>query len=382
MTTKMLPALIVGVTLGFLSVHTALADEPNSNDFDRNQNWRKLEVQTRVESRPDGVYIQISVHQTVPGTHGSEGSDGARPQLTSGQSSTTGSSSTTSASTTATDSKTNTTSATTPGRSWTDKTGYHWESPTGQVVTATPPNISTATRESWVEQFQQHQDQNPYLLYVDDQFSGIIWVPQSSSSSNVTVVPAPDNSPPPDTVVSGNGGSTDPREVALDALGHVPLPNAQIRVNPALGLVAMPGWFWVEGYDGSSFGTSRTVSVPPEVGPEVPTSVVPANDSRRQGSSFSVEVRIWPTRYEWSFGDGASLVNLSLGKPYPAQSDVQHTYEYSSLRFPSGFPVWLTVDFAAEFRVNGGAPQGLPTIRRTYESGYRVQEVQPVLTSR
>ncbi|MHB1162569.1 MAG: hypothetical protein ACYC3V_19880, partial [Chloroflexota bacterium] len=313
---------------------------------------------------------------------GSEDFDGARPQLASARPSTTGSSNSTSVSTTATDSKANTTSATNPGRSWTDKTGYHWESPTGQVVTATPPNISTATRESWVEQFQQHQNQNPYLLYVDQQFNGIIWVPQSSNSNNVVIGPAPANSPPPDTLVSGNGGSTDPREVALDALGHVPLPNIQLRMNPALGLVAMPGWFWVEGYDGSSFGTSRTVNIPPEVGPEVPTSVVPANDSRRQGRSFTVDVRIWPTRYEWSSGDGANLVNLSLGKAYPAQSDIQHTYEYTSLRFPSGFPVWLTVDFAAEFRVNGGAPQGLPAIRRTYASVYRVQEVQPVLTSR
>ena len=375
---------MLAITIGMWLLVPPLvsADEVDTVRPRPHANEPRTDVQAKVESRPDGVYIQISVRQTVPGTHGSEGSDESRPQLASAQSSTSGNSSTTSAPTTTTDSENDTSSTTTPGRSWTDKTGYHWEGETGQVVTVTPPNISTATRESWVEQFQQHQNQTPYLLYLDQQFSGIIWVPQSSNSDDVTIVPAPDNSPPPDTVVSGNGGSTDPREVALDALGHVPLPNAQIRVNPALGLVAMPGWFWVEGYDGSSFGTSRTVSVPPEVGPEVPTSVVPANDSRRQGSSFSVEVRIWPTRYEWSFGDGTSVVSLSLGKPYPARSDIQHTYEYSSLRFPNGFPVWLTVDFAAEFRVNGGAPQGLPTIWRTYQSAYRVQEVQPVLTSR
>ncbi len=376
-------AIVVGcLVASFLMPTLALADDSDPGRLKVDLDKTRTVVTSKVESRQDGVYIEISVHQMVPGTYGTEDSDRTRPQLTSGQSSTTSSSSTTPSSKTETDSRPNTTTATNPGRSWTDRTGYHWESPTGQVVTATPPNISTATRQSWVEQFDQHQNQNPYLLYVDQQFSGIIWVPQSSSSNNVTIVPAPANAPPPDTVVSGNGGSTDPRQVALDALGHVPLPNIQLRMNPALGLVAMPGWFWVEGYDGSSFGTSRTVNIPPEVGSEVPTSVVPANDSRRQGSSFTVDVRIWPTRYEWSFGDGASVVNLSLGKPYPAQSDIQHTYEYSSLRFPSGFPVWLTADFAAEFRVNGGAPQGLPTIRRTYASGYRVQEVQPVLTSR
>ena len=42
----------------------------------------------------------------------------------------------------------------------------------------------------------------------------------------------------------------------------------------------------------------------------------------------------------------------------------------------------LTVEFTAQYRVNGGAPQALPPIRRTYETRYRVQEVQPVLTAR
>lgn len=382
MSIKVLTGLILGSTLVFLSLYVALADGPTNNDFNRNQSWRKPEIQTKVESRSDGVYIQISVRQTAPGTHGSEGSNGAGAQLTGDQTSIADSSSTASAPTTATDSNTSTTSTASQGRSWTDKSGYHWESSTGQIYTATPPNISTATRASWAVQFQQHQNETPYLLYVDQQFSGIVWVPQSSNSNNVTVEAAPANPPPPDTVVSGNGDSTDPGEVALDALGHVSLPNIQLRMNPALGLVAMPGWFWVEGYDGSSFGTSQTVDISPEVGPEVPTTVVPAGDSRRQGTSFTVAVRIWPTRYEWSFGDGTTLTNLSLGRPYPAPSDIQHTYEYSSLRFPNGFPVWLTADFAAEFRVNGGAPQGLPTIRRTYESAFRVQEIQPVLTSR
>ena len=378
--TRTLVAIITGMWLVIPPLVSA--DEVDAVRPKPHANEPRATVEAKVESRSDGVYVQISVRQTVPGANGSESIDSMRPQLVSARPSATGSSSAVSAPTVDNDTKTTTTSAATPGRRWTDRTGYHWESPTGQVITATPPNISSATRQSWVEQFQQHQNQNPFLIYVDQQFSGLVWVPQSSNSSNITIGPAPANSPPPDTAVGGNGGSTDPREVALDALGHVPLPNIQLHMNPALGLVAMPGWFWVEGYDGSPFGTSRTVNIPPEVGPEVPTSVVPANDSRRQGSSFTVEVRIWPTRYEWTFGDGASLTGLSLGKPYPAQSDIQHTYEYSSLRFPNGFPLWLTADFAAEYRVNGGTPQGLPTIRRTYQSTYRVQEVQPVLASR
>ena len=90
---------------------------------------------------------------------------------------------------------------------------------------------------------------------------------------------------------------------------------------------------------------------------------------------------MWPSRYDWSFGDGGNLTSQSLGKPYPAESDVQHKYEFSSLRYRAGFPVRLTVTFAAEFRVNGGAPQGLPPMRRTWGSDFRVQEIQPVLTA-
>ena len=378
-TIKKVSYALVMFTLGvfILMPPLASADEVDTTRPQPHANEPRTTVQTRVESRPDGVYIHISVRETLPGGQGSDLTSGARPQSASAQLPDGNASSSTSAPVASAGSQTSA-----AGRSWTDKSGYHWQSLTGEVITLTPPNISTATRQSWVAQFQQHQNENPYLLYVDDQFNGIIWVPQSPSSNNITVVPAPASPPPPDTVVSGNGDSTDPREVALDALGHQPLPSAQIRMNPGLGLVAMPGWFWVEGYDGASFGTSRTVDIPPEVGSDVPVSVVPANDPRRRGRSFTVEVRIWPTRYEWSFGDGSSLVSQSLGRPYQAQSDIQHTYQHSSLGFASGFPVRLTISFAAEYRVNGGAPRGLPAIRRTYETGYRVQEVQPVLTNR
>ena len=91
---------------------------------------------------------------------------------------------------------------------------------------------------------------------------------------------------------------------------------------------------------------------------------------------------MWPSGYDWDFGDGRSQTARTLGRRYPEESDIKHTYEYSSLRFPEGFPIRLTVEFSAEFRVNGGPPEGLPPIRRTYESGYRVQEVEPVLVGR
>jgi hypothetical protein len=170
----------------------------------------------------------------------------------------------------------------------------------------------------------------------------------------------------------GGGGGLDPRSVALDILAHIPLPDIKLRANPTLGLVALPSWYWADGYAGQRFGESRTIVIPP-------ANPLDPND---HGTSFTVEVSVWGDRYDWSFGDGHSLTTRSLGKAYPSESDITHTYEHSSLPFPGGFPVRMTVGYAAEFRVNGGGPQGLPAVRRTYEAAFRVQEIQPVLVQR
>jgi len=177
---------------------------------------------------------------------------------------------------------------------------------------------------------------------------------------------------------SGDGG-VDPYAVALYLRDHVPLPNVQVRANPGLGMVAVPGWFWVEGYDGGAFGASRTVNIPPDVGPEVPVTVVSANDPRRQGTSFTVSVNLRTTSYGWTFGDGAALVTTSLGKPYPRASDIRHTYGQSSLRFPRGFPVEVATTFAAAYRVDGGPERGLQPITHVYSASYPVQESQSIL---
>jgi len=173
-----------------------------------------------------------------------------------------------------------------------------------------------------------------------------------------------------------------PRLFVADVLEDVPLPVAKVRMNPDLGLVAVPTWFWVEGYDGRAFGVTRRVNIPAEIGDDVPVADVPRDDPRRRPTSMTIVVTVRPSRYEWTFGDGTRLVTRSLGKPYPQASDVKHTYEHSSLRSPSGFTVGLTIEFTAEYRINGAAAQALPPIRRRYESSYRVQEIQPILTSR
>jgi hypothetical protein len=129
-------------------------------------------------------------------------------------------------------------------------------------------------------------------------------------------------------------------------------------MNPSLGLVALPGWFWAEGYNGAPLGGSATVA------------------------ALTVAVQVQPISYTWSFGDGATLVSQDLGQPYPTQSDIQHTYQFSSLHFSSGFPIHLTIQFTATYSVNGGPGQPLASMTRTYAASYRVQELQSILTNR
>ena len=301
-------------------------------------------VTADVKSRPDGVYIHISARESIPGNPGeTSSSPSAYAPASAGP-------------------PPPSPDAPAPAtQSWTDNAGFHQVTPAGQRTDLTPTDISSVSTDFWSNQFQAHPGQLPYALNINNQFQGIVWIPDVNSD-NVHLAP-PDA--PPDSNITGNG-STDPYQVALDVLGHVPLPNIQLRMNPGLGLVAMPGWFWVGNFDGQPFGASRTVVIPPPILGQPPTV-------------FTVTVRVWPTEYDWLFGDGGSLVTHSLGQAYPAQSDVQHTYEYSSLSFSSGFPVDLTVQFAAEFRVNGGGPQPLPGIRHTWATTYPVQQAQAIL---
>jgi hypothetical protein len=188
--------------------------------------------------------------------------------------------------------------------------------------------------------------------------------------------------PPVTLPASATRAAIAPRVFVADILQDVPLPTAKVRMNPDLGLVAVPTWFWLEGYDGRAFGAARRVNIPAEIGDDVSFGDVPRDDPRRRPTEMTVTVTVRPSRYEWSFGDDTRLVASTLGKPYPQASDVKHTYELSSLHSPAGFTVGLTIEFAAVYRINGGAAQALPPIRRSYESSYRVQEIQPVLTSR
>jgi len=364
--------LVVAFCLSIASAPAHADSGPKGQTVTPGSHLPTTSVQTKVDSRPDGVYIEIHVRQDSPDGHSSAPHVAkAQPSLPKSTGSQT------------VDASANANVApsapSTPDRTWTDETGIYQQTPDGHVYYVTVPNISS--QGDMADQLRNHPNETPYTLYVDNKFQGIIWIPNNTPINNVHLGTPPAQLAIPPNPPAGNGSSTDPYQVALDLLDHVPLPNILIKMNPDLGLVHLPGWFWVDGYDGKPFGMSRTVTIPPEVGPNVPVAQVPANDPRRQGTSFTVSVRVWPTNYQWNFGDGATVVTDSLGKPYPNESDIKHTYDFSSFHFKDGFPVQLTVVFNAEFQVDGGGPQGLPPMAHTYASNYRVQEAQAILTA-
>jgi hypothetical protein len=172
---------------------------------------------------------------------------------------------------------------------------------------------------------------------------GVVWIPQDTDPADVEIVIVP-------------GVTVDPTSVAAALLDHVPVPNVTLGVNPDVGLVAVPSWFWVEGYDGSPITASDTLG------------------------ATTVEVEIAPTGYRWDFGDGTELTTTSLGQPYPAESDVRHIYEQSSLSAGGAFSLTLEITFSARYRVNGGPWVPLDSIARSFTAAYPVQQLQSILT--
>jgi hypothetical protein len=181
--------------------------------------------------------------------------------------------------------------------------------------------------------------------------------------------------------------------VAGELVQEVRLPDIAVRTNPLQGVVAIPTWYWVEGYTGDALGDTRTVSTSHDecVNVEVPdpgggpSSV--SRECRTVTDSTTVAIRVEPTIYRWSFGDD-SMAELrsaeGLGTPFRGvawPSTVQHTYEYSSFGLNDGFPVRLTVTFAAAFQVNGGPWQGLGDISRTYVGTHVVRQIEPLRLS-
>ena len=94
----------------------------------------------------------------------------------------------------------------------------------------------------------------------------------------------------------------------------------------------------------------------------------------------TITVRYFVREYLWNYGDGGQIASRSLGQPYPHESDIQNAYGWSSNTEPGGaFHGALLIRWGVEYRVNGGAPNGLADEVRRYGFAHPVQQLQPVI---
>ncbi len=284
--------VVIMATMAGSGPESALADNHEDDGYTPNPDLPQADIS--VESGADGVTIYIAVSETSPGSSSDSSSSGP------------------------------------------DGSG-------GWSCTADVMNIGNATREWFEQEAPLHPGEAPWVVRCDNGFFGIVWLPIDTQPADIDIV-----------VVQGD--SVDPATVAAELLDHVPVPAIIIGVNPTTGLVAVPSWFWIEGYDGAPIVASDTLG------------------------GVTVEVEITPTGYRWSFGDGATLETTSLGQPYPQESDIRHAYEQSSLSVGGSFAVTVEITFSARYRVDGGAWQPLDPITRSFTGAYPVQQLQSILT--
>ncbi len=207
-------------------------------------------------------------------------------------------------------------------------------------------NIGHAALGWYKKESRKHPGATPWSVVCDDGFFAIVWVPIDRAGGGGV------------RVVDAGSDPVDPVAVAQELLNELPVPDISIGANPTTGLVALASWFWLEGYGGEPITSSDTLM------------------------NVTVEVEVAPSAYRWTFGDGSSLITTSLGQPYPAESNIQHVYEQSSLAAGGTFLVGVDATFEARYRVNGGPWQPLEPISRSFTTDYPVQQLQSVLTGR
>lgn len=249
--------------------------------------------------------------------------------------------------------------ATTPGAAGRDATPGDLVAYSGPVCHLEPVMFGDASYRGYFQAgFQENPGTYPHSLRCDDRTLQFVWIPTDPDLTVEIVIGEP------------AGVGADPLSIAEALLGIVPLPPISVGANPDTGLVAMPSWYWIEGYGGELLTGSETLG------------------------DTTVEVEIWPDRYEWLFGDGGALTTTSLGIPYPGESDIQHVYEQSSLSAGGAFEVRLDIVFSARYRViteeedgEGGTIlvvgdwEDLGPMTRSFTRVYPVQQLQSVLTA-
>jgi hypothetical protein len=212
---------------------------------------------------------------------------------------------------------------------------------------------------------------------------------------------------------SSSGAQIDPRQVGRSLFDQLDLPSLRLNMNPRRGMVAVPTWFWVEGYDGNVIplednlvltreecrrvvdrGEDGTLLLDPDGAPRT------RRDCRTIRDTLTVELRVWPKTYAWRFGDdrsktvhcpGIAACPQGIGQPYVsphAPSPIAHTYTWSSLGAngaSDAYSIGLGITFGAQYRfsINGGSSSGWQMLDErdlSWSATHQVQEAQAVLT--
>ena len=212
---------------------------------------------------------------------------------------------------------------------------------------------------------------------------------------------------------SSSADTTDPHQIARAMWDQMDMPSIRLGMNPQLGMVAVPTWFWVDGYDGDVIPlTDNLVLTHQECHtvlshdanglPELDATGTPITHQECHPlvDTMTVEVRAWSKAYEWSFGDqhgktiycaDIAACPAGLGQPYtdPASpSPIAHAYQWSSLGAngaADAYTIGLQITFGAQYRfsTNGGALtdwQALDDRDLTWTASHQVREAQAVLS--
>jgi hypothetical protein len=194
---------------------------------------------------------------------------------------------------------------------------------------------------------------------------------------------------------------------------HMDLPSLRVDMNPRRGMVAVPTWFWVEGYDGGVINLTDNLQLSHQEchreadrdeggAVQLDGGGEPATHTacRTIVDVLTVEVRAWPRTFWWDFGDhnGQTVAcpeiaacAAGIGRPYTdafTPSPIAHAYRWSSLGAngeADAYEIGLRVTFGAQYRfsVNGGSRNGwvgLDDRDLTWSAQHQVQEAQAVLT--
>src|SRR5258708_3166457 len=206
---------------------------------------------------------------------------------------------------------------------------------------------------------------------------------------------------------------TDPREIARAMFDQMDMPNLQLGMNPRLGMVSVPTWFWVEGYNGDVIPLTDTLVLAHEEcrrvvdrdgngHPRLDANNVPIThrECSTISDSMTVEVRVWPRAFDWTFGDqqsqavqcaAAAGCPQGVGQPFidaRTPSPIAHAYRWSSLGqngTADAYTVSLGITFGAQYRLstNGASASGWQSLADralSWSASHQVREAQAVLT--